>query len=443
MPRLLAKVVAICFCLAFAACGPLANEPGPLTTPGATGGTPPSPVPASPSAQSARDRVEASAVVLYTTREGFAPFPLLAWPELPVLNRPEFSDIYGNQPGIGPHLDDFAPDLNATGSHLLITGIGGAGPGGPREVGAGTWLANLRTGQVRKLWDRPVVAAWSPDGEQLAYVENDTLYLRPSAEDVAATGIFTTAGLWPLFVNWSPNGNWIATVSSEVGETVDGSYPPLTDTLWLVSPQGAPPQQLRLGTFSGYSIEHSRHELQWSPDGSALLVGMVSPNYIVTLDGQQYPLEEGSRGLAWVPDQSNLLVRKGGILSIVDQQGQEILQVSDHFVTAWAFSNDGRYLAYSNERVADKPVDIFVFDLQSEEVRWSGSVPAQIVSSLHWTPTSDALIVGGGDYGTPIWAIGIEPEGEVEVLIEKGFLITVIPRLFPTTTLDSQVETPK
>jgi WD40 repeat protein len=266
----------------------------------------------------------------------------------------------------------------------------------------------------------------------LAYVENDTLYLRPIAENVVATGIFTTAGLWPLFVNWSPNGNWIATVSSEVGETVDGSYPPLTDTVWLVSPKGAPPQQL--GTFPGYPIEHIRRELQWSPDSSALLVGMVSPNYIVTLDDHQYPLEEGTKGLAWVPDQSNLLVRKGGGLSIFDQQGQEILQVGDHFVTAWAFSNDGRYLAYSNERVADQPVDIFAFDLQSEEVRWSGSVPAQTVTSLHWTPTSDALIVGGGDYGTPIWAIGIEPEGEVEVLIEKGLLITVIPRLFPTTT---------
>nr|NIR26491.1 hypothetical protein [Gammaproteobacteria bacterium]NIR66819.1 hypothetical protein [candidate division Zixibacteria bacterium] len=134
-----------------------------LATPSPIGDSPPSPPPTFPTAQSARDRVKASAFVLYTTREGEAPFPLLAWPELPILNRPVFRDIYGNQPGIGYHLDNFTPALNATGSLLLISGIGGTGPDGPREVGAGTWLANLHTDQVYKLWDRPVAATWSPD----------------------------------------------------------------------------------------------------------------------------------------------------------------------------------------------------------------------------------------------------------------------------------------
>jgi WD40 repeat protein len=394
----------------------------------------PSPIMSSTSPLSAelslQERIKTSAVVFYTTQRGVEPFPLLAWPELTILNRPEFSDIYGKSDGTSPLIGDMLPQLNATGNFLIIPGLGGHGPDGPREIGAGTWLANLNTGDVRQLWPKGVATSWSPDGTQLAYIENDTLSLENVVGSPETVRIFTTPELWENFIAWSPNGQGIATISS-VTESApsDGSTPPIIGTVWLASPQDGSSKQLG-ETFPILPTWYSRRQFQWSPDGSALFVGIANPQRIVTLSGQQYLFEEGSEGLAWVPHQPNLLVQKPQGLFIINQQGQEIVKVTDQVITAWAFSNDGRYLAYSYQPGENKSPDIYIFELTSQKTIWSSSMPGQVSGalSLHWTPTDLILIIDDGDYKTPVWATAIESNRKIEILIEQGLLITVIPR---------------
>lgn len=115
MSQLLVWGVMFCFSLILIACGsetllpPLSNTPESIasstalstpelaqtTTANAINNT--SPIVSSTSPLSAelslQERIKTSAVVFYTTQRGVEPFPLLAWPELTILNRPEFSDI--------------------------------------------------------------------------------------------------------------------------------------------------------------------------------------------------------------------------------------------------------------------------------------------------------------------------------------------------------------
>lgn len=453
MSQLLVWSVMFCFSLIFVACGSesvlsspsnppesIASSPA-LSTPelaqtttvNAINNTSPiiSPTSSLNAELSLQERIKTNAIVFYTTQRGVEPFPLLAWPELTILNRPEFNDIYGKSDGTSPLIGDMLPQLNATGEYLIIPGLGGHGPDGPREIGAGTWLANLNTGDVHQLWPKGVVTSWSPDGTQLAYVENDTLYLENVVGSPETVRIFTLPELWENFISWSPDGQWVATINSVTGPAPnDGSSPPIRGTIWLVSPQeGSSPKQLG-EAFPILPTWYSRRQFQWSPDGSALLVGIANPQRIVTLSGQQYLFEEGTEGLAWVPRQSNLLVQKPQGSFIINQQGQEIVKVTDQVITAWAFSNDGRYLAYSYQPGENKSSNIYIFELAPQKTIWSSSIPGQVNSalSLHWTPLSHTLIIDDGDYKTPIWAAAIESNRKIEILIEQGLLITVVPR---------------
>lgn len=425
------------FGLVFVVCSPLINEPAPPASPTtqlseiATANTPDgkglvsSPTPPVKAALSLRERVEAGTIVLYTTQREVDPFPLLAWPELAVLNRPEFKDIYGQSPGASPLVGDMIPQLNATGNFLMIPGLAVE----PDERGAGTWLVNLNRGDVRQLWNKGVVTAWSPDGTQFAYVENNTLYLEKAEEDGQAVDILTAPELWEHFVAWSPDGAGVAALGAITGPaSADGSAPPITGTVWLASPQGGPAKQLE--GFPILPTWYSRRQFQWSPDGSALLVGVAHPQRIITLSGHQYLFEDGSSGLAWVPQLTNLLVQKPEGLFITDQHGQAMVQVTDQVVAGWAFSADGRYLAYSYPATENKSPDVFVFELAGQKIVWSSSRPEGVNSplTLQWTPDGEALIIDDGDYQTPIWAAALEPGSRIEALIEPGLLITVIPR---------------
>ena len=422
MRRLWIQIIIGCFLLLLAACGSAVNEPEQPTSTGLP----------TDDGRNLQENISAGAVVLYSKQSENRQFPLLAWPEMPILNQSEFSAIYGTALGY-QYSGDFAPQLSVDGRYLMVPGIQWQGAGQPAEPeDQSTWLADLSNGEVRELEQRPVYAVWSPDGNQLAYVKDDTLYLERVNENDGAEGIFTEPGLSSLFIDWSPDGRQLALISQAIGESVDGSYPPITDTVWLVSTEDNSSQQF--GAFPAFPVEHSSRELQWSPDGSALLVGMISPNYIVQLDGSQAALPEGSKGVAWIPGGEDLLVQQEGGLVITDQQGQPIISVSaaEQRVTAWAFSSNGRYLAYAYAGTEGEATQIAIFDLEKGETMLSGSAPVQTIADLYWTPANNALILDDGDHNTPIWAMGLEGAETAEVLIEEGILINVIPK--PSTS---------
>jgi dipeptidyl aminopeptidase/acylaminoacyl peptidase len=386
-----------------------------------------SPVEPTPSPiQSVQERIKEQVVILYTKSQGNA-FPLLSWPMLTVLDQPVFHFIYGEQPGY-LYVDDYSPRLDTGGRYLMVPGIEWQGaeiPSGPDD--ASTWLVDLTRGDVRELAQRPPFAVWSPDGQQIAYGKDDTLFLEDVSENGANRSVFSEPGFDGFFIQWSPDGQHLAAISTDVGPSVNGAYPPVTSTLWIVSAENGAARPL--GSFPLAGREYSRRQLQWSPDGSSLFTAISRPNYVFTVDGQRIALEEADQILAWVPGQDNLLVRdQTGALYVINPYSREVtFQVTEveRRVTAWSFSNDGRYLAFIYQQVDNEPLEVFLFDLTQRRTSIVGTVAASIVTSIHWTPDNAVLILNDAGLNTPIWGLGIDSGGEAEALVE-GTLLNVI-----------------
>lgn len=242
------------------------------------------------------------------------------------------------------------------------------------------------------------------------------------AEDGETTEIFSKVGLNEFFLAWSPDGEQVAVISTAIDEDSGGDAPLITDTLWVITLENKALQEL--GEFSIVPMEHHRKELQWSPDGSALMVGMTMPNRIFSLSEGELVLEEGIRALDWIPYRSTLLIQQGTNLSVFDPVKDEVVtniaNLERPLITSWAFSANGRYLAYADQR------EIHVFDLELRKEHSTIIAPLAPLASLFWVPGDyDVLVVDDGDWNTPIWAVSLNDQAEV--LIEKGLLMNLIP----------------
>lgn len=355
-------------------------------------------------------------LLLYTKPEQ-GNFPLISWPEMPFLNQSLFKAIYGEQIGY-LYANDFAPDLNTTGRYLIVPGVNSGTDAALSHTT--TWLVDLDTEEIQQMENNPQSAIWSPDGENLAYIVNETLYVKSVGEGGKTVEIFAKAGLNEFFLAWSPDTKQIAVITTTIDEN-GGDAPLITQTLLVINLENK--MQQELGTFSIVPMAHLRKALQWSPDGSAILVGMTMPNYIFSLSGPEIALEEGIRAWNWMQHQSNILVQQGSNLSIFDPINHEIVTNIAHLerpLTTWTFSANGRYLAYPNQR------EIHIFDLELQKEHTTVIVPFMPVASLHWIPGDyDVLVIDDGDWNTPIWVVDLN--NQVEVLVEKGLLINFIP----------------
>ncbi len=356
-------------------------------------------------------------VVLYTAQEQ-GTFSLLSWPELPALARPEFAAAYGERIG---HMygDDLAPQLSPSGQYLIVPKVDWqAGvPASPED--STTWIVDLQSGAIQEIAQRPLFAVWEPDEDRLAFVKDDTLYVQAATEQ-GGTPLFTQPGLGFQFFYWSPDGQQIAVISTEIGESIDGAYPPITDTLRLIDAENG--EQRPLQTFSILPIAHNRREFQWSVDGTAIFVGLALPGRIYSLTGETIFLEEGDRGLGWGYDASQFILSNEDGLFVMNPQNQQTIQIDNHAspITAWSVSQDRTHLAYARNR------QIYVVDLVNGFQRVALLTRVDKISSLHWSTTGDFLIFDNGDWNTPIWAISVADE-QIGVLVQDGVLLNVIP----------------
>lgn len=362
------------------------------------------------------DAVSKEAVILYTKPVSTV-FTLSSWPLIPVLDTLEFATVYGKRIGY-MYGDDLAPQLSPSGRYLVLPKVDWQEdkPASPDD--STTWIVDLISGSIQEIEQRPLLAIWSPDYDELAFIRDETLYIQDVAEQ-ESTPLFTQSGLENLFFDWSPNGQQLAVISTVIGESIGGSYPPITSTLRIVDARNG--TQRPLESFSIVPIGHDRREFQWSVDGTAVFVGLTWPNHIYTLAGEQISLQDGDKGLGWGYDESQfILVNKNGLF-VTDLQNQQTEQIDDAALplTAWSVSDDRRYLAYSRNR------KIYIVDLANEFQRIAISVPANIVTSLHWSPTGKFLIFDGGDWNTPIWGISVEDK-QIGILVEFGLLLNVI-----------------
>lgn len=262
------------------------------------------------------------------------------------------------------------------------------------------------------------IYGWDPESAHITYVDNDTLYVLAIAQAATPVPLFTHPNLNGLYARWSPDGQWIAVVTTiweYADDTADG-----LNTYWLISTAGDSPQEL--ASRPTFAMEHVAHEITWSVDSQYLL--LLGLNQVLDLSGEQVsaPLPGAA---FWLPGAAQLLVNGLEGLRLMTVTGAEIATISSQYAPAWAFSHDGRQLAYSQPDDAGQ-INLFIYTLSEQETHFIGAVPAGVFP-LRWSRHDDYLILGGAQGNqSVIWAIEALPDSTAELILEDALLIEVI-----------------
>lgn len=373
----------------------------------------------------------AGTLLLYTTAVTVQPAPdqpaqaywaFRTLPPLPQLDPTGFDSLYGlydSQADFSMFFANFQPQLSPDGQTLLVPGLISHPEYGVE--GTGTWLIDLAMGAARQLLPDGVIATWNPAADAIAYIEDATLYTLSTAAGATPQPLFDDPNLWSLYAKWSPDGDWIAAVSGVQDEATGD----ITFAYWLVPAEGGPARELarRVSLVGGFNAT----EVSWSPDGQFLL----AHNFIYNLAGNQLlPAETG--GLVWLPDRPQLLHWAAEPMRIITVTGEEIdlvEQSAAHSTLNWAFSGDGRRLAFSLRPTADG-VPLAIYDLESGETQLVGAIPeAFYVHDLRWSG-DDALLIAGAYHGEArydIWTLPAAPNSTAERLLADAVLIDAVP----------------
>lgn len=128
--------------------------------------------------------------------------------------------------------------------------------------------------------------------------------------------------------------------------------------------------------------------------------------------------------VAWLPNDGRLLLNSREGLHIITVAGEEVARISDTYANHWAFSHDGKRLAYT-QGAEGEPSTIAVYDLERGESQLIAPAPTTL---LRWSADDSQLIVGvfqNDQY--EIWTLEPEPNGIVERLLKNAELIEVVP----------------
>ena len=355
-------------------------------------------------------------------------------PELPFLDPAIFDVFYGKSElmePIGMFFFDFRPQPSPDGRYVLVPGLVGYPQYGVE--GTGTWLLDLQMGETRKLLPDGVTATWSPTSDAITYVKDGTLYTLDIAAGATPNPLLQDEKLWPLYAKWSPDGRTIATLISIHGDPASSEDPQYFAAPWLVPVNGEPARQLPV--LEVFGMEYVSEQMSWSPDGQYLLVH----NEIFDLEGNLVS-PDYQFGVRWMPTGTQLLARGDG-LWIMTIAGEPITQISTLPIHEWAFSHDGRYLAYAHGAI-DGPPSIAVYDLEEDTSR---TILSHSASPIRWSADDRFLILGtyGGDPGArpQITIVGVDPPGEEKVLIDYAELIEVVAYP-PPAPVDIEAVTP-
>jgi len=256
-------------------------------------------------------------------------------------------------PGPGIALLDVSPD----GSRVLFR------PHAAGRCDSELWDMPLATRQPHRIGQACVsVAAWSPDGARLAYVEGRTLYLAKS--DGNAPGkLLTLPYAWATDLHWSPDGRRISLVLQEThggrGRLWDvqierGRAAPLLPG-WSSADtdEESSGQWTAGGRFFVFAATHSGVEGIWAiPQHSSVFGGWLARPAFLTSVARAFDVTPGPGGkkVFAVVD----LPWRGELLRLDPKTQQFAVEPKWGWLSGrqLAFSPDGRrvaYLAYPEE----------------------------------------------------------------------------------------------
>lgn len=212
---------------------------------------------------------------------------------------------------------------------------------------------------------------WSPEGQQVAYVEGEAIYVRPVGGGEPRE---ITPAYRPHSLSWSPDGSWIAYVSGSplfvLGTVGLGDVDP--STLWVVPATGGDPVQITDDEYQNVSP-------QWTPDGRRLFfvssrggsrdiyqialsgsgISSGMPMRLTTgLNAHTISLSADGRQLA-----SSVFTVKANIWSIQLSESApvsigEAERVTDEIqkIEAVSITRDGKWLAFDSDREANHDI---------------------------------------------------------------------------------------
>jgi hypothetical protein len=126
-----------------------------------------------------------------------------------------------------------------------------------------TWLAELVTGELREVSRPAVVAAWSPDSRQVAYLKHDTLYILDLLSDETRAiwrqdGLIEPAIYWPdqLIVE-TMKGSWEISPASRKAQEIEPVLELLPADAVALIEQKLPPG-------SAWALSHDRQKVVYN-----------------------------------------------------------------------------------------------------------------------------------------------------------------------------------
>lgn len=190
-----------------------------------------------------------------------------------------------DQEAIDRDADEQKKKLGIVARHITTTRYKGDGRGYLPAEKWHLWLVNARTGKAKQLTNGrndEFEAAWSPDGQWVAYASNiqphpdltpdmDDLFIIP-ADGGEARQLETPPG-YKFALSWSPDGRWLAYLGSDK----PGEWWRNTN-VWVTAVDGrTPPRNLTahadLNAISGSGSDTGGGQLNpptWSPDSQKL-----------------------------------------------------------------------------------------------------------------------------------------------------------------------------
>lgn len=290
----------------------------------------------------------------------------------------------------------------------------------------------------------PFYIAWSPRGDQVAYLSNWTvaeessIALRLVDVDGGAGKPLTLTEGQPLYFSWAPDGARLLThIGNERVEmqTVTGEQLPVV--------------------LSGGAFQAP----QWAPDGGSLLYVLADAvrqdlilsdlegnlqQAITDFDGQiTFAMSPDGAQVAYVPSERGAQVNTLGPLYVVDLATQATRTITDRPVVAFVWSPDAQKLAYLtleplrnrigmrwNVWDGSQRSELGVFTPTNTFLNHYLPFFDQYAQSHRiWSPTSDALVFAGQlpDGRSGIWVQGVG-EGGAPQLVGPGVFASWSPR---------------
>jgi TolB protein len=290
----------------------------------------------------------------------------------------------------------------------------------------------------------PFYIAWSPRGDQLAYLSNWTVVEDPSIAlrlvDVNGeeSQVQTLVNGQPLYFSWAPDGERLLThIGNERVEVqaVTGEQTPVV--------------------ISGGAFQSP----QWAPDGASLVYALADAiqQYLVVadlegnlqqeitdFDGQiTFAMSPDGAQVAYVASARDAGANTLGPLYVVDMATQATRAITERPVVAFAWSPDAQKLAYLTLEPLRNRVGMRwnVWD-GSQRTAYSTFSPTSTFLNNYlpffdqyaqshriWSPASDALVYAGQltDGRSGIWVQGLA-EDQAPQLVGPGVFASWSPR---------------